>query len=82
MIKKLQKILLIGLTLISINACAKSSISIADTSEKIVYQLKTTANNPINSYEINEYNTPETTVYDGRIIEEFIKRIFRKIFGF
>ena len=88
MFKKVKKVLLIGSTLISINACAKPTISLTDTSAKIVYRLKTNANNSINLYGKIKNNMPEFLAVNcmsehpsSKWIEEFFWRLIRKIFG-
>lgn len=88
MSSKIKKVLLIGSALISINACAKPTISLTDTSAKIVYRLKTNANNSINLYGISKNNMPEFLAVnctvknlDLKCIREAFWRFIRKIFG-
>lgn len=88
MSSKIKKVLLIGSALISINACAKPTISLTDTSAKIVYRLKTNANNSINLYGISKNNMPEVSAINcmrehpsSKWLEEFFWRLIRKIFG-
>lgn len=87
--KKIKKVLLIGSALISINACAKPSINLADTRAKIVYRLKTSANNSINLYGISKNNMPEVSAVNcmkrspdwewvQKAIAEFFRRLFRR----